>query len=223
MRPKRWVIFFLAVMFASLAGMGAAFPGNPSLGLVSAFAFLIAFLGLSFTGLVYLLHWIQLGRRPAYGAPAVTRRGEVVRSDSERRIADYFANNGIRYEYEKPAMNRWGLRRISRPDFYLPDYGVYVEYWGLVNLPNNSARNRYERTLRWKMAQYHKNGIKFLSLYPSDLQNLDASFRQKLEAMSGNAATGPNEPRFCSKCGAGLELSGRFCTKCGSAVIAFTH
>ena len=223
MRPKRWAVFFLVVMFASLAGMGAAIPGDLPLGLVSAFAFLIGFLGLAFTGLVYLVHWIQFGRRPAYGMPSVTKLGEVVRSDSERRIADYFAGNGIRYQYEKPAMSRWGLRRISRPDFYLPDYGVYVEYWGLVNLPNNSARNRYERTLRWKMAQYHKNGMRFVSLYPNDLQNLDASFRPKLEAASGKAVSTLNGHGFCSKCGAALEPIGRFCTRCGNAITLPAH
>ena len=108
MRPRRWAVFFLAVMFTSLVGMGAAIPGDLPLGLVSAFAFLIGFLGLAFTGLVYLVHWVQFGRRPAYGTPSVTRLGEVVRSDSERRIADYFTSNGIRYQYEKPAMSRWG-------------------------------------------------------------------------------------------------------------------
>ena len=223
MRPKRWVIFFLVVMFASLVGMGAAIPGNLPLGLVSAFAFLIGLLGLAFTGLVYLVHWIQIGLRPAYGTPSVTKLGEVVRSDSERRIADYFASSGIRYQYEKPAMSRWGLRRISRPDFYLPDYGVYVEYWGLVNLPNNSARNRYEGILRWKMAQYHKNGIRFVSLYPRDLQSLDTSFRPKLEVASGRVISIPNEHQFCSRCGAVLEPLGSFCTKCGNAITISTH
>jgi hypothetical protein len=120
-------------------------------------------------------------RRDAYGHPVVTLRGEVVRSNSERVIADYFSRSGIRYAYEHPAMSRWGSRRISRPDFYLPDYCVYVEFWGLVNLPNNSARSKYERSMSWKIAQYRKNGIRFVSLYPSELGNLDAAFRSKLE------------------------------------------
>ena len=119
-------------------------------------------------------------RRKEYGRPSVTQRGEVVRSNSERVIADYFSRSGIRYVYETPAMSRWGIRRISRPDFYLPDYGAYVEYWGLVNLPDNFARSRYERSMRWKIAQYRQNGIRFVSLYPSELGNLDTAFKPRL-------------------------------------------
>ena len=68
------------------------------------------------------------------------------------------------------------------------------------------------------MAQYHKNGIRFVSLYPSDLQNIDASFRPKLEAASGKVISIPNGRRFCSRCGAAIEPLGRFCTKCGNVI-----
>jgi hypothetical protein len=49
--------------------------------------------------------------------------------------------------------------------------GVYVEYWGLVDAPDGSARSRYERSMRWKMAQYRKNGTRFASLYPGELHD----------------------------------------------------
>ncbi|MDE1853271.1 MAG: hypothetical protein KGI38_05940 [Thaumarchaeota archaeon] len=120
-------------------------------------------------------------RREIYGHPAVTLRGEVVRSNSERVIADYFSRSGVRYVYEQPAVSRWGLRRISRPDFYLPDYRVYVEYWGLVNLPDTFARSKYQRSMKWKMEQYRRNGIRCISLHPRELRDLDAAFRFKLE------------------------------------------
>jgi hypothetical protein len=123
-------------------------------------------------------------RRKEYGRPSVTLRGEVVRSRSEKAIADWFSEKGIRYVYEQPAVGRWGSRRIGRPDFYLPDYDVYVEYWGLVDAPDGSARSRYKRSMGWKIAQYRRNGIKFVSLYPSELNNLSAAFRHKLEQAS---------------------------------------
>jgi hypothetical protein len=81
-------------------------------------------------------------------------------------------------------MSRWGFRRISKPDFCLPDYGVYVEFWGLVNLPNNFARSRYERSMRWKMAQYRRNGIRVVCLYPDEIGNLAAVFRLKLNELA---------------------------------------
>ncbi|MDG7022417.1 MAG: hypothetical protein JRN07_03350 [Nitrososphaerota archaeon] len=70
-------------------------------------------------------------RKKEYGHPAMTLQGEAVRSGAEKRVADWLFLRGIRYEYERPAFDRSG-RVISRPDFYLPDLGVYVEYWGLV-------------------------------------------------------------------------------------------
>ena len=138
-------------------------------------------------GVIIMLHPV---RRKAYGHPAVTLRGEVVKSNSERVIADYFSRRGIRYVYEQPAMGRWGFRKISRPDFYLPDYNVYVEYWGLVNLPDNFARLRYEQSMRWKLVQYRRNGIRFVSLYPNDLNNLDAAFRPRLKLSVVSCPTG---------------------------------
>jgi hypothetical protein len=184
-----WVLLFILLLFGSVAGVGSSFPNFALVG-VFAFLFLFSLIGLVVTGLVYLVRAIQFGRREAYGQPSVTQRGEVVRSNSERIIADYFSRSGIRYVYEQPAMGRWGFRRISRPDFYLPDYGVYVEFWGLVNLPDNLARSRYERSMKWKMAQYRRNGVKFVSLYPSELNNLDATFRPKLEEASSKAGGG---------------------------------
>jgi hypothetical protein len=103
MRLLYWGILFTLLLFASVAGVGSSYP---SFALVGVFAFLFAFslVGLVVTGLVYLVHAIQFGRREAYGQPSVTQRGEVVRSNSERIIADYFTRSGIRYAYEQPAM-----------------------------------------------------------------------------------------------------------------------
>jgi hypothetical protein len=125
---------------------------------------------------VFLHHF----RRKEFGRPSVTLRGELVRSRSEKAIADWFSRNGVRYVYEYPAFDLRGSV-IGRPDFYLPDYGVYVEYWGLAGLPDGSVRSRYERIMQWKMEQYRRNGIRFVSLYPGDLDNLSARFGPKPE------------------------------------------
>ena len=135
--------------------------------------------------LVVIIVLFHQARSEPYGHPAVTLRGEVVRSNSERVIADYFSRSGIRYVYEQPAMSRWGFRRISKPDFYLPDWDVYVEYWGLVGLPDCPAKSKYERSMRWKMEQYRRNGTRLVSLFSSDLGNLDAVFRPELAQATG--------------------------------------
>jgi DNA helicase IV len=70
-----------------------------------------------------------------YGKPNKTLRGEVVRSQAERQIADYFFSNKIKYSYESQAKTNLSAvkDKISKPDFYLPDYDAYVEFWGLID------------------------------------------------------------------------------------------
>jgi hypothetical protein len=72
--------------------------------------------------------------RNVYGVASVTQRGEEVKSIGERRIADYFERKKIKYEYERAARVKFlffdfKIRAFNPPDFYLPDYNVYVEYW----------------------------------------------------------------------------------------------
>lgn len=130
--------------------------------------------------------WL-FGPKREYGVKSITERGEEVRSIAERKIADYFSENNINYVYEREAKTK-GIffdSRISSPDFYLPDYDVYVEYWGLVDSEDYKTRKRYEKKMRWKMAQYYKNKIKFISIYPSNMENLDWIFRKKFKKVMG--------------------------------------
>lgn len=111
-----------------------------------------------------------------YGTITETAQGETVKSHAEARIANYFNNQGVRYSYEPQLRKRSG-RKFAKPDFYLPDLNVYVEYWGLTSSPE------YVKTMKWKMAQYHDQGIEFISLYPQNLDNLDWIFKAKLRKL----------------------------------------
>lgn len=44
-------------------------------------------------------------------------------------------------------------------------HDVVVEYWGLIGALDNGVGKRYEKSMRWKMAQYHSRDIKFISIY----------------------------------------------------------
>jgi hypothetical protein len=61
--------------------------------------------------------------------------------------------------------NDWFIfkSKISRPDFYLPQYNLLVEYWGLLDSPDPGTRDDYVRTMRWKMAQYNYRQLIILS------------------------------------------------------------
>ena len=137
-----------------------------------------------------LLSWLNdlFGSSEEYGTPSVTLTGQSVRSRSEKMIADYLTSNSIAYSYEATAMtnDRFIFKsKISRPDFFLPQYKLVIEYWGLVDSPDAQLREQYIRSLKWKMAQYRKNNIRFVSIYPSNLSNLDYYFRRKFREVMG--------------------------------------
>jgi len=123
-----------------------------------------------------------------YGTPSVTLMGQPVRSKGEKTIADYLTRHNIPYYYEATATtNDWFIfkSKISRPDFFLPQYNLFVEYWGLVDSSDSGTRDNYVRTMRWKMAQYHENNIRFVSIYPSNLSDLDHYFKRKFREVMG--------------------------------------
>ena len=157
-----------------------------------------------------------------YGKRSTTRRGERVKSRGEQRIADYLNSRNIRYKYEKTAKTFPVIgEKISRPDFYLQDYDVYVEYWGMVDVPDKKKREEYVRAMKWKMAQYHKHHIRFISLYPSSLRSLDSVFRAKFREVVGHDM--PEKPdmradRFCAYCGAPIREGAVYCGICGKAL-----
>ncbi|HOC07098.1 MAG TPA: UvrD-helicase domain-containing protein [Bacillota bacterium] len=63
----------------------------------------------------------------------VTFKGEKVKSFEEMEIANYLYINKIDYAYERPYKLDVATKTHSqyKPDFYLPDYGIYLEHFGI--------------------------------------------------------------------------------------------
>jgi hypothetical protein len=135
------------------------------------------------------LAWLRYLLKPPqqYGTPSLTLTGQPVKSKAEKAIADYLTRHNITYQYEAQAMTKgWLIKdKISKPDFYLPQYNLFIEYWGLVDSPDRRTRDKYIQSMRWKMAQYHRNNIAVLSIYPSNLSSLDYYFRKKFRDLKG--------------------------------------
>ena len=100
-----------------------------------------------------------------------TTDGTFVQSDGERRIAEWLAAHGIAYRYDDRLRIIEG--RQIRPDFYLPEYDVYIEYWGMDTLD-------YKIGMLIKQQMYQHAGKRLISLYPRDKPNLDAILSEKL-------------------------------------------
>lgn len=91
-----------------------------------------------------------------------TLKGEIVKSYGELEIANFLFSNNIQYEYEK----EYKYDTINDdyqqyyPDFYLPEYDIYIEYFG-IDENNNvapyfkdkngvSASQAYNDSIKWK-------------------------------------------------------------------------
>lgn len=96
-----------------------------------------------------------------------TIQGEKVKSVEELTIANFFYLNGIAYEYEKPYPK---ADFMYRPDFYLPDYDIYLEHFGVDE--NNCAKwltpfkeKEYVAEMESKRTTHEANGTKLLETY----------------------------------------------------------
>jgi len=84
-------------------------------------------------------------------------------SDGEKQIARMLERYGVRYLYEYPlAVKDRGKVRVWYPDFWLPDYGVFMEYVG--NLKNED----YASGIRHKKAVYRDAGVPCLFVEEND-------------------------------------------------------
>ncbi len=99
------------------------------------------------------------------------RDGTLVQSKGERLIADWLTAHGIAYRYD--AKFRIIAEFQIRPDFYLPEQDVYIEYWGL-DTP------QYKMSMYKKQMLYQQEGKRLISVYPKDLPLLDVLLSSKI-------------------------------------------
>ncbi len=85
--------------------------------------------------------------------------GTWVQSAGERLICEALDAEGIRYRYDERFRILDGY--AIRPDFYLPEFNVYIEYWGMDTAD-------YKIGMLKKQQLYQQQGKKLISLYPDD-------------------------------------------------------
>jgi hypothetical protein len=98
--------------------------------------------------------------------------GTWVQSDGERLICEALDAEGIRYRYDERFRILDGY--AIRPDFYLPELDVYIEYWGMDTAD-------YKIGMLKKQKLYQQQGKKLISLYPDDKPRMKEILLSKLE------------------------------------------
>ena len=109
--------------------------------------------------------------------PPVTLKKEKVKSYGELEIANFLYENNIKYEYEKEYPVDTRTKDFSQyyPDFYLTDYDIYIEYFGIDrngNVPSyfsspngDSPSKRYQEGIQWKRNLHLEYGTKLIEAY----------------------------------------------------------
>ena len=101
----------------------------------------------------------------------IAKAGTLVQSDGERLIADWLTAHNIAYRYDERYRILSG--HAIRPDFYLPEFDLYVEYWGMDTAD-------YKIGMLKKQQLYQQEGKRVISLYPHDKPRLGVAMPAKL-------------------------------------------
>ena len=127
------------------------------------------------------------------GADLDTLCGERVKSVEELMIANFLFLNGVAYEYERPYPNpipeelQDEGRRAYQPDFYLTDYDIWLEHFGVDSdgrvpwLKSPVEERRYLDGMGWKRNVHAACGTRLIESY--SYWNKDQDLLNQVEAL----------------------------------------
>ena len=120
----------------------------------------------------------------------LTLKKEYLKSQQEVMIANFLYMNGINYEYEKPYKYDTADKDYSqyKPDFYLSDYGVYIEHFGVdrdgrTHFTGNIEQNRlqtskYQLDMSWKRGMHSQHETPLIETFSYEFNERD--WKEKL-------------------------------------------
>ena len=138
-------------------------------------------------------------------------KGDEVRSYEECEIANFLYLNGVAYEYEAPYEHETATaeKRQYRPDFHLPEHGIYIEHFGIDAAGNTAPfvdREKYLEEMAWKRQVHAERGTVLVESFTREraegrlIRNLEA----KLAELGVELTPMPRERAFAT-----LEEQGR--------------
>ena len=118
-----------------------------------------------------------------------------VKSRAECEIGNFLFLHGVKFKYEAQAV--WADRSLAfrdyQPDFFLPDYNVWIEHWAVDRngeVPDwfssggaVSPSKRYRDGMEWKRGQFKKRDQKLIETFHYQWAegSLIAELRRQLE------------------------------------------
>ncbi|MBM7035340.1 UvrD-helicase domain-containing protein [Vibrio ulleungensis] len=124
-----------------------------------------------------------------------TLKGEQVKSFGEMVVANWLYRKGINYEYE--AKYRIDVAtheyRQYEPDFYLPEYDIYIEHYGIDengNAPPYIDSEKYRSGIEWKRNTHRKYGTGYVEVFYHQHRKgvMELALEEELQIRQVNAA-----------------------------------
>jgi len=117
----------------------------------------------------------------------ITLNNESVKSFEELELANFFYVNGINYQYEPSYEHNVASKeyRQYKPDFYLPDYGIYIEHFAMDaqgQTPSFINEAEYLASREWKLQihEHYKTTLIETFSHQKRAGTLTSILRQKL-------------------------------------------
>lgn len=139
--------------------------------------------------------------------PPTTIKGETVKSYGEMEIANFLTQYGIEYQYEASYKVDTRTEEFGQyyPDFYLPQYDIYIEYFGTNSkgeVPSyfsgrdgKTASEVYQEGIAWKEGIHSANSTTLIECFAYEklngslLENLRKTLQKRgvrMEQVSAN-------------------------------------
>ena len=112
--------------------------------------------------------------------------GDLVRSYEEVLVSNFLTEHGVKFRYERPYEERTADRKYQqyRPDFYLPEYDIYLEHFALDRKgrpPENWGD--YSGSVQWKRQLHRDSGTTLVESHSWEVGDFQFdALRQKLVA-----------------------------------------
>ena len=117
--------------------------------------------------------------------PPKTLKGEIVKSHGERFIANFLYQNNIKYEYERQYDfdTSDGEHGQYYPAFYLTDYNIWIEYFGVDkdgNVPSYwvCSSEDYQQSMLWKGKCHKEHNTSLIACFA--FEHADNTLMEKL-------------------------------------------
>ena len=104
-------------------------------------------------------------------------------SDGETAIKNALLKLGIKFEQEAKIIELKGdTKSFRRADFHLPEYGVFIEFFGGWDSPTPEKRAEERKRYIEKKQIYEKNNVPCIYVYPNQLHYARHVIKKNLES-----------------------------------------